>query len=169
MIIAPVPGDEVQRLAALWALGLLDSPPEAMFDRLVRVAQQVTGQMTAAISLVDQQRQWFKAIVGLDAKETPRDVAFCAHTILGEHLNVLDTHADPRFFDNPLVLGPPYIRAYYGRTVRAPQGEAIGTLCVFGPTPGVPEEDQLRALGDLAKVTEEVIRLRCGWSLLQGR
>jgi GAF domain-containing protein len=169
MTRAPIPADEIERVAALWTLGLLDSPPEEVFDRLVRVAQRLTGQDTAAVSLVDEKRQWFKAAVGLEVAQTSRDVAFCAHAILGDGLNVIDTHADPRFFDNPLVTGAPYIRSYFGRTIRGPSGHALGTLCVFGPRAGILDETQLAGLRDLAKLTEELIRLRADWNLLGPR
>lgn len=160
MIQAPAQHDEAERLAALWSLSLLDTPPEEMFERLVRVAQTLTGQATAAISLVDAERQWFKAVVGLDVRETSRDVSFCAHTIRDNAMSVIDTHVDPRFFDNPLVTGKPHIRSYFGRTLRGPGGHALGTLCVFGPEPTLLNERQMVCLADLARLTEELLKLR---------
>src|ERR1700753_4438437 len=116
MPTAQKPDNEQSRLASLRALDVLDSAPEAQFNALVRAAAYVTGTSMSFLSLVDSSRQWFKASVGLPGiTETPRDVPFCAHTILeGEVLEVRDASRDARFFDNPLVTGSPGIRFYAG-------------------------------------------------------
>ncbi len=146
---APLPDNESQRLAALRALGVLDSGPEAEFDALVRTASLVCGVPISLISLIDVERQWFKANVGLPgALETPRDVAFCAHAILGDALfEVPDALLDPRFADNPLVSGSPDIRFYAGAPVVLSDGHHVGTLCVI--------DRQARQLNDMQR---EVLR-----------
>jgi diguanylate cyclase (GGDEF)-like protein/PAS domain S-box-containing protein len=133
MTTAPLRDDEDQALLALRALDVLDSPPEAEFDALVRVASLVCGTPIALISLIDGQRQWFKANVGLPGvSETPREVAFCAHAVRGQGLfEVPDALLDSRFAHNPLVGGEPHIRAYAGVPLRLRGGEQVGTLCVI--------------------------------------
>jgi len=113
MKVAPIPDNEDDRLRALAALGVLDTPAEADFDEITKLASVVCRRPIALISLVDRDRQWFKSRVGLDANKTPREVAFCAHAI-GQHglFEVADADADPRFHDNPLVTGPPGVKAY---------------------------------------------------------
>src|SRR5690242_8510683 len=107
----PLPALEAERLAALLRLGVLDTEPEPAFEDVCRLAAQLCGVPIALVSLVDAERQWFKARVGLAATETPRDVSFCGHAIVSdEPLVVRDALEDPRFSDNPLVLGDPNIR-----------------------------------------------------------
>ena len=132
MLPAPIPHDEAARLRALRELLILDTPPEERFDRLVRFAAEEFDCPVALVSLVDEQRQWFKARVGVDACETDRSVSFCAHAILGDDLLVVeDAAADVRFADNPLVTGEPHIRFYAGAPLHAPGGHRLGTLCVI--------------------------------------
>ncbi|MEE4380563.1 MAG: GAF domain-containing protein, partial [Pseudomonadales bacterium] len=133
MVAPPRPADEPSRLAALHELLLLDTEPEAATDHLVALARSISGRETALISLIDENRQWFKARVGLEACETGRDVSFCGWAILQPEapLDIPDTHRDARFRDNPLVTGPPRIRSYTGFPLVTPRGHAIGTLCVF--------------------------------------
>ena len=130
---APLPDNESDRLAALHNLDVLDSAPEAEFDALVQVASLVCGVPISLISLVDSERQWFKANVGLPGvQQTPRDLAFCAHAILDSQLfEVPDATQDPRFSDNPLVLAQPDIRFYAGEPIVLSDGHRIGTLCVI--------------------------------------
>src|SRR4051794_3244171 len=116
---APLAVDEAERLAALRRLEILDTPPEEAFDRLGRLTAAMVGTPMAVISLVDESRQWFKARLGLEATETPREIAFCAHAILGDQpLVVEDATRDPRFADNPLVTGEPFIHFYAGAPIR---------------------------------------------------
>jgi len=144
------PADEAQRLEALRRLKVLDTPPEERFDRLTRLAQSLLGVPTALVSLVDADRQWFKSRQGLDAKETPRDVSFCAHAILGaEPFVVPDATKDPRFADNPLVLGAPNVRFYAGVPLRLSTGEAMGALCVVDRIPRTLDAKRLQLLRDL--------------------
>jgi signal transduction histidine kinase/CheY-like chemotaxis protein len=130
---ADLPDNETSRLAALQQLGVLDSGPEQEFDALIQVASLVCGVPISLISLIDSDRQWFKANIGLPGvSETPRDLAFCAHAILGDQLfEVPDATRDPRFFDNPLVTSAPDIRFYAGQPIVLKDGNRIGTLCVI--------------------------------------
>jgi GAF domain-containing protein len=132
MVPAPLPSDEHQRLQALRELLILDTPPEERFDRIVRFAADEFDVPIALISLVDSDRQWFKARVGLEACETGRDISFCAHAVhAGELLMVEDALRDARFFDNPLVTGAPHVRFYAGAPLRLRSGAIVGTLCVI--------------------------------------
>src|ERR1700753_1371320 len=115
MISAPIPQNENARLQDLQQSGLLDSPQEEEFDEIVKFASQLCNMPISLISLVDSNRQWFKARVGLEATETNRDVSFCSHAILADQLfEVKDTLKDIRFIDNPLVSDDPSIRFYAG-------------------------------------------------------
>ena len=126
------PPDEAFRLRTLTSLSILDTPAEERFDRLTRLAQRLFNVPIALVSLIDSNRQWFKSCQGLDVRETPRDVSFCAHAILGNDLLVVpDAAADARFADNPLVTGEPFIRFYAGCPLKAPNGSLLGTLCVI--------------------------------------
>ena len=126
MAHAPQPPDEERRLSALRALDVLDTPPEAEFDALVQAASMVCGTPISLVSLIDSERQWIKANVGLPGlTETPREVAFCAHAILQDDiLEIRDATADDRFVDNPLVTSDPNIRFYAGATLKL--SEEIG-------------------------------------------
>ena len=156
---APQPTNEVERLRSLHALPLLDTPPEERFDRLTRLARRLFDVPIAVISLVDADRQWFKSRTGLDATETPREYSFCAHAILGEEVMVVpDATHDERFRSNPLVLGAPHIRFYAGCPVRAPDGSALGTLCVIAPEPRRPGDADVALLRDLGDMVEQEVR-----------
>ncbi|MGI8808630.1 MAG: diguanylate cyclase [Acidimicrobiales bacterium] len=149
------PADEMRRLGALRASGLLDTPAEERFDRVTRMAQRLFDVPIALVSLVDEDRQWFKSRQGLDVKETPRAFSFCAHAIGGDAVfQVDDTGTDDRFADNPLVLGDPNIRFYAGCPITAPDGSKLGTLCVIDSQPRHLSEDDVEALRDLAGMVE---------------
>src|SRR5579883_2960814 len=130
---APIPNNEVQRLKRLLELGVLDSEAEPAFDALTRAASLLTAAPIALVSLVDSERQWFKSNTGLEGTtQTPRDVAFCAYTILGDQPFVVpDTLKDPRFADNPLVTDAPHIRFYAGVPITLNDGLRMGSLCVI--------------------------------------
>ena len=154
----PMPTREAERLRALEAYRVLDTPADAGLDDLASLASRICATPMAMISLVDQDRQWFKARVGLDLAETPRDVALCAHAILGDGVMVVpDTQSDPRFSANPLVAGEPGIRFYAGAPLRTGDGHALGTICVLDRRPRTLTEDQSRALEVLSR--EVVARL----------
>ena len=136
MIQPQLPWDEQRRMTYLRALQILDTPPEERFDRVTRVAQTHFGVPIALLSLVDTNRQWFKSCQGLSASETPRDVSFCGHAILQtDPLVIPDATADPRFADNPLVIGGPEIRFYAGWPLALDGGSALGTLCIIDSKP----------------------------------
>ena len=158
---APLPDNETERLMALRRSGLLDTDPEEGFDDITLLAAQICGVPIAAVSLVDEHRQWFKSIVGLDVRETPRDMAFCAHTILTHELLVVpDAEQDARFADNPLVTGDPHIRFYAGMPLTTPEGHPLGSLCVIDRIPGVLTSEQQAALRALARQAGAQIALK---------
>ena len=150
---APLPADEAARLAVLHSFAVLDTPREARFDELARLAAEATGMPLAFVSLVDEQRQWFKAAHGADLESTPREVAFCAHALLkpDELLVVDDATADPRFRDNPFVTGAPGLRAYAGAPLVGSDGQPLGTLCVLDVRPRRLGDQQLAALEILSR------------------
>lgn len=136
MLPAPIPDDEPDRLAALRRLLVLDTPPEERFDRIASFAAREFDVPIVLVSLVDAHRQWFKAIVGLDVCETGRDISFCGHAITSDDVLVVrDASADPRFADNPLVVGEPFIRFYAGAPLTLPSGQRVGTLCLISKAP----------------------------------
>lgn len=157
----PTLPDEPERLAALQHYEVLDTPPEPAFDDLAFLAAHICATPIAMVSLVDADRQWFKARVGLDLTETPRDVAFCAHAIAEPTpLVVPDALADDRFAGNPLVVGDPQIRFYAGAPLRVRDGHALGTLCVIDRVPRELSDEQQRALEALSRQVTAQLELR---------
>lgn len=168
MTEAPIPPNEGLRLAALRRYDILDTPPEPAFDRIATITSRLLDVPIAMISLLDEDRQWFKAACGLTATETPRSHAFCAHTILDEKTLVIeDTTKDPRTGDNPLVLGPPHIRFYAGAPLLTSDGMALGSLCIVDRSPRQIAPDRLALLEDLADTVVDQLELRR--SLAQAR
>jgi EAL domain-containing protein (putative c-di-GMP-specific phosphodiesterase class I) len=152
---------ERARLAALQSYRVLDTPTEEVFDELARLAALVGATPTALVSLVDGRRQWFKARVGLDATETPRSAAFCDHTIRSREVFVVeDATLDPRFADNPLVIGEPGIRFYAGAPLVTLDGHALGSICVIDYMPRRFERQQREALQALATHVMSQLDLR---------
>ena len=151
MKIAPLPENEASRLAALQCYQVLDTGPEDSFDDLTALAAQICDAPIALVSLIDTNRQWFKSKVGVEAAETSRDIAFCAHAILQSDIFIVpDAARDDRFADNPLVTSAPHIRFYAGMPLLTSKGEALGTLCVIDRVPRQltpAQQDTLRRLG----------------------
>ena len=152
---APLPEDEERRIKALKELQILDTKMEERFDQITRIAAAAFDVPIALVTLVAQDRQWFKSRVGLNVTETPRDQAFCAHTILDTKVMIVrDTLLDPRFADNPLVIGEPRIRFYAGYPLTLPNGISPGTLCLIDTRPRDLDEAKLGLLRDLGRLVE---------------
>lgn len=153
MLIPAKPLDEAERIATLRSLLILDTPPEDRFDVLTAYAASQFKVAVALVSLVDANRQWFKSTCGLSETETSRDVSFCAHAILQDGiLEISDTLRDPRFADNPLVVGEPHIRFYAGCPLVMKNGQRIGTFCLIDRQPKYLDEWERGHLQALAQV-----------------
>ena len=156
-----LPIDEDERLRELDELQILDTPPEDDFDAIVTVTARICQVPMAAISLIDRDRQWFKARYGIDTPETSRTISFCGHAILErERLVVPDATLDPRFYDNPAVSGPPNVRFYAGALLRVEGGRPLGTLCVIDRTPRRPSAELLDNLHALGHAVSALLALR---------
>jgi len=151
MMEAPLPPDESTRLQALRDLGQLFTPAEERFDRITRLAARFLRMPIALISLVASRIQWSKSAQGFRASETPRAISFCAHAILGDDIFVVpDALEDPRFRDNPIVIGEPFVRFYAGHPLCVADGSKVGTLCVMDTRPRTLEEVEVETLRYLA-------------------
>lgn len=159
---ADLPANEAERLAALRRYDILDSGAEQAYDDLTRLAAHIAGTPMALISLIDRERQWFKSRIGIDAGETSRDVAFCAHAILqpDKTLVVPDATRDRRFSDNPAVTGDLHVRFYAGSPLVTPDHLALGTLCVVDRRPREFAPEQLAALEALSRQVVALFELR---------
>ncbi len=156
----PIPANETPRLEALRRNHILDTAPEEAFDDLTRLAAHICGVPIAAINFIDEDRVWCKSMLGFDATETPREVAFCAHTILQtDLLIVLDARNDVRFAANPFVTGDPYVRFYAGVPLLTSEGHALGSLCVIDRVPRQLTPDQEAALQMLARQASSQLEL----------
>jgi GAF domain-containing protein len=159
MTPAPIPANDEVRLAALRALLVLDTDPEERFDRIVAFAAEEFGVPIALVSLIDRNRQWFKARVGMDVCETDRDISFCGHAILGADVFVIpDARQDERFRDNPLVTGAPHIRFYAGAPLVLGSGEIVGTLCVIDTVPRGFDAMDGAILATLGKIVSQELQ-----------
>ncbi len=160
MATAPIPTDEARRLEVLRTYDILNTPKEAAFDDIALLAAQVCRTPIALVTLIDERREWFKASVGIDIHEATRE-GFCSYTILDRcPLTVTDTHADPRFKDNPYVIGPPHVRFYAGAPLITPDGPVIGTLCAIDVVPRELTTEQGEALVRLARQVQTHLELR---------
>ena len=150
MQAAPIPDNEAERLAALYELLILDTPPEERYDKIARFAADEFDVPIVLVSLLDTNRQWFKASVGTDLCETAREYSFCSHVILRDEILVIpDAQDDPRFADNPMVVGPPHIRFYAGAPLATAPGIRLGTLCLIDRRPRTLDALELGILGTL--------------------
>ena len=155
-------GAEAARQASLDAMGLVDTLPEPAYDAVVQLATIICEVPIALVSLIDRDRQWFKARVGLETSQTPRSMAFCDHAIRtpGALMEVEDALQDPRFSDNPLVVGDPNIRFYAGRPLVDAHGHALGTVCVIDRKPRRLSATQHVALSSLAEIVATLMDAR---------
>ena len=161
MPAARLPANEAERLRDLHRYQVLDTPPDPGLDALTQLAKQIAGTPIALISLTDETRQWFKSRVGLDGAEMPRDWAPCAHDVSsGESIICSDMRVDPRFADNPLVQGAPYLRFYAGMALVTPRGTVLGTLAVIDTVPRVLTPFQQDALALIARQIVDQLELR---------
>ena len=166
--MALVSTNEAARVAALDRYAILDTEPEQSFDDLVILAAHVCKTPMASLTLVDDHRQWFKSAVGVQVRETPREISFCAHAIEQDGLFIIpDTLQDPRFKDNPLVSGEPHARFYAGAPLVNDDGFALGTLCVVDRLPRHLEEEQKMALTSLSRLAMRQIELRLNLQMLK--
>lgn len=151
---------EENRLFALYALGILDTESEERFDRLTRIAGKLFNVPVSLISLIDKDRQWFKSSRGIDIRSTPRTESFCTYVVEDAGpLIVKDAQKDPRFENNTLVKGIPYIRFYAGYPVKLPDGEIAGSICIIDTKPRNFSADELSLLRDLAEIVEDEFRI----------
>jgi len=165
---APAPATDAARIAALQKYAILDTEPEQAFEDLTLLASYICKTPIAAISLVDEDRQWFKSRIGLQVPQTPRDIAFCAVAIQHSEVMVVpDTIEDERFRNNPLVLSDPYIRFYAGAPLINEEGYALGTLCVVDRKPRQFDLDQKEALLALSRLVLAQLELRRNLKLLK--
>jgi GAF domain-containing protein len=159
--VACLPADEAERLQALRRLQLLDSGPTESFDTVTRLASVALRLPIVLVSLVDADRQWFKSRVGLEAPETPRNISFCSHAVFERRPLVIgNTTRDPRFQGNPLVTGPPHIRAYLGIPLYTPDRYPIGTLCGIDRQPRDFGDVEIAMMNDFAKIVEVLLQAR---------
>lgn|GEM_PF-507292 len=157
---AEKPPSEGERLEALRSYAILDTEAEPSFDRITSLVARILDVPIALVSLVDDERQWFKSCIGLDGRESPREVSFCAHAILQNGVLVIpDAREDPRFAENPNVTGAPFVRAYAGAPLHTPEGSSLGTLCAIDVRPRKFTPDQLATLSDLAAVVVDEMEL----------
>lgn len=158
---APIPHNDKHRLANLNEYRLLDSEPELEFDRIVKLAASIADTKISLVSLVDKDRQWFKAKFGLEASETPRDISYCGHVIVDtKPMIVEDARKDDRFMDNPLCISSPNVVFYAGFPLITNKGFVIGTLCVIDDNPKKLDKKQIELLTDLSDQVISLIELR---------
>lgn len=168
MLFPPIPQNESSRLAALHALGILDTSPDVRFDCITRFAAEKLQVPIALITLIDSDRQWFKSAWGVEATEVSRDISICAHAICettsnhpwGRIYEICDTHVDSRFFDSPLVVGEPWVRSYVSFILQSDSGMNIGTLCLVDTQPRRFDNNEIDLLVELGSMAEDLVNSR---------
>ncbi|WP_194088910.1 sensor domain-containing diguanylate cyclase [Vibrio hibernica] len=159
MIKPEFPFNEAERLHALRSLQIIDTSDEERFDRITRMAKHIFNVEISLVSIIDENRQWFKSKQGIDVPETPREVSFCGHAINQNGLLIIpNAIEDERFYDNPLVTGKPYIRFYAGYPLKLRAGINLGTLCLIDSKPRHLSEEEMQILTDLGAIIEQEIR-----------
>jgi len=168
---APITPNEQARIAALKSYNVLDTLPESDYDSITHLASAIAQVPISLISLIDDERQWFKSHKGLEATETPREYAFCAHAIMNPDkvFKVEDSRLDHRFADNPLVTGDPRVIFYTGVPLVNPEGHALGTLCVIDNNPRKLNDDQIGALKMLGRQVVQLLELRKKTAILEDK
>lgn len=165
MVHPPKPENEAERLAAVIDLTILDTPPEERFDRITKLATILFNVPISTLTIMDTDREWYKSCQGVDEKEHPRTISFCDHAIASEKemLVIKDAKEDPRFFDNPMVIGPPYIRFYAGVPIFSLTGEKVGVFCIKDIKPRTLDESKsfmLQTLASWAEVEVNIVSLK---------
>lgn len=161
MIPAPIPSNDLDRVNALHEYAIMDSEQESDYDAIVDLASKICDTPISLVTLINEDRQWYKAKTGIDGSETPRELAFCAFTILDNELfEVEDTWMDERFLQHPSVDGDPNIRFYAGMPLRSPSGYNLGSLCVIDRVPRKLNEFQRNALSTLSQQVIKLFELR---------
>ncbi|MBI4713617.1 PAS domain-containing protein [Candidatus Uhrbacteria bacterium] len=161
MLKAPIPKNEKQRLASLYAFKLLDTKQEERFDRITLIATKIFHVPISTLTLIDANREWFKSCQGLKKREGDRAISFCGHAVLNGNLFIIeDTRKDPRFSDNPMVVGKPFIRFYAGVPIKSADGARIGVFCIKDTKPRSLSENEKEILTGLAKWAELEINSR---------
>jgi GAF domain-containing protein len=157
----PLPENETERLAKLRGYEILDSLPEAAYDRITRLAARMFNVPTVLISLIEDERQWFKAKIGIDVQEVPRKISFCAHTICQNDIFVIENAEQDRTFScSPFVTGEAHLRFYAGAPLRTPDGMNVGTLAIIDKEPRAFGEDDKQVLADLAAMVIDTLEMR---------
>ncbi|MEM7028112.1 MAG: PAS domain S-box protein [Chloroflexota bacterium] len=160
MVNVPYPKNEAERLHALQTLNILDTPSEERFDRVTRLAKRLLGMPIVMVTMVDEDRQWFKSRIGVDLVETPRELSICTYTILEDEVLIIpDMQQDQRFISHPFVVDEPHIRFYAGYPLSTPDGHRVGTLCVLDTQPHSFDDEQIEILQDLANIAQTELNL----------
>lgn len=160
MLAPKLPDNEQERLYTLRSLNILDTAEEDRFDKITRLTKHIFDVPIAVVSLLDENRQWFKSCIGLPVRETDRTVSFCGHAILDDIAFVIpNALEDPRFSDNPLVVDEPHIRFYAGYPIHAPNNIKLGTLCIIDTKPRKISDAELNVLRDFAELVEREIAI----------
>lgn len=158
---APIPKNESDRLISLYALHLLDTPDEERFDLFTRAAMRIFDVPISTLTLIDGHREWFKSCQGLSERSGQRALSFCGHALMENEISVIeDTRKDKRFFDNPMVIGDPYIRFYAGVPIMSVDGQRVGVFCIKDTKPRKFSKEDREALTELALLVEHQVNAR---------